>query len=381
MNKTPKHNIREKTVKSEVIFAAILNFDLLYILGDKTVVGDRGSVLSGGQRARVNLARAVYRNSQIILLDDPLSAVDSHVSKYLFDECINGYLAKQKITRILVTHQVHLLKEVDWIVVMEGGRILKQGTYKDIMQSDLDLNSLVGSPVEGSEEDAYSEPEEEDIPFIDGAESRLIKRSDSKVKRATSMSIQSLYSTVSNEDNKRQVAEDQAGSSIPLSVWLDYFLSGAGICFILLTFLVLICSQLVVSGSDYFVTFWTNQEYLRTLNESTVFTTNEGEVLMIVHPLECHYLNYHFFPGIYYYGSLILLVIFVTLLRCALFFSICMHASKVLHSRMFTSLLNAPMKFFNQNPTGRILNRFSKDMGAIDELLPKAMMESIQVLY
>lgn len=245
---------------------------------------------------------------------------------------------------------------------MENGRIMKQGTYKEMMQSDLDLNSLVGSLVGGSVEDVNSEPEEDenDIPYIDGAESRLIKRKEAKFKRDSSMSAQSLYSNISNEQHGHQVAEDQAESSIPFSVWRDYFLSGAGTCFLFLTFLILICSQFVVSGSDYFVTFWTNQEYLRTLNQSTVFTTMEG---------------------IYYYGAIIFMVIFVTMLRCLLFFSICMRASKVLHSRMFASLLSAPMKFFNQNPTGRILNRFSKDMGAIDELLPKAMMESIQVKF
>jgi ABC-type multidrug transport system fused ATPase/permease subunit len=79
--------------------------------GDKTFIGERGSSLSGGQRARVSLARAVYKNASIYFLDDPLSAVDSHVGKHLFDECIgpNGYLARQRATRILVTHQVHFL--------------------------------------------------------------------------------------------------------------------------------------------------------------------------------------------------------------------------------------------------------------------------------
>ena len=78
--------------------------------GDKTLVGERGSSLSGGQRARVSLARAVYKNASIYLLDDPLSAVDAHVGKQLFEDCIgpNGYLAKRQNTRILVTHQVEV---------------------------------------------------------------------------------------------------------------------------------------------------------------------------------------------------------------------------------------------------------------------------------
>lgn len=85
-------------------------------LGDQTIVGERGVSLSGGQRARINLARAVYREADIYLFDDPLSAVDTHVGKNLFNECIANFL-KQK-TRILVTHQVQYLKTVDIIFVL-----------------------------------------------------------------------------------------------------------------------------------------------------------------------------------------------------------------------------------------------------------------------
>lgn len=86
--------------------------------GDKTQVGERGAALSGGQRARVALARAVYRDADAYLLDDPLSAVDAHVAKHLFEECIQKYLGGK--TRILVTHQVQFLKGADLIIVMDN---------------------------------------------------------------------------------------------------------------------------------------------------------------------------------------------------------------------------------------------------------------------
>lgn len=82
-----------------------------------TIVGDRGVSLSGGQRARINLARAVYRKADIYLLDDPLSAVDTHVARHLYKKCIVEYLKNK--TRILVTHQLQFLKRVDYIVVLE----------------------------------------------------------------------------------------------------------------------------------------------------------------------------------------------------------------------------------------------------------------------
>ena len=100
--------------------ALIKDFEQLPF-GDKTIIGERGSSLSGGQKARVSLARAVYREAGLYLLDDPLSAVDAHVGRHLFDQCIGrrGYLGKQKATRILVTHQVHFLKEADHIIIMK----------------------------------------------------------------------------------------------------------------------------------------------------------------------------------------------------------------------------------------------------------------------
>lgn len=94
--------------------------------GDKTIVGERGVSLSGGQRARINLARAVYKQADIYLLDDPLSAVDTHVGKQLFEECVAGYLREKMV--ILITHQLQYLKEVDHIIILENGVIKAEGS-------------------------------------------------------------------------------------------------------------------------------------------------------------------------------------------------------------------------------------------------------------
>lgn len=112
----PMDKDRYKTVVKKC--ALQRDFSLLPY-GDKTIVGDRGVSLSGGQRARINLARAVYKQADIYLLDDPLSAVDTHVGKQLFDDCINGYLRNKTV--ILITHQLQYLKDAANIVLIDDG--------------------------------------------------------------------------------------------------------------------------------------------------------------------------------------------------------------------------------------------------------------------
>lgn len=103
--------------------------------GDRTLITEKGISLSGGQRARINLARAVYRDADIYLMDDPLSAVDTHVGKHLFEQCIKKYLKGK--TRILTTHQLQFLKQADLVVIMNNGQIQKVGTFDELSESEL----------------------------------------------------------------------------------------------------------------------------------------------------------------------------------------------------------------------------------------------------
>lgn len=108
--------------------------------GDKTLLGERGASLSGGQRARVNLARAVYSDADIYLLDDPLSAVDAKVGKHIFENCINGLLSNK--VRVLVTHQLQYMKSADYIVILDKGSVVKEGEYEHMKESGMDIDSL-----------------------------------------------------------------------------------------------------------------------------------------------------------------------------------------------------------------------------------------------
>ena len=125
----------------EVIEACSMKRDIaLFPYGDKTLVGEKGMSLSGGQKARINLARAVYADADIVLLDDPLSAVDARVGRHIFDKCIRGLLLHKCV--ILVTHQVQFLQPASQILVLRNGQVESQGTFAELAASN-DL-SLVG---------------------------------------------------------------------------------------------------------------------------------------------------------------------------------------------------------------------------------------------
>ncbi|KAJ9102572.1 hypothetical protein QFC21_002973 [Naganishia friedmannii] len=123
--------------------AALLSDLELFADGDMTEIGERGVNLSGGQKSRLNIARALYSNAEIILLDDPLSAVDAHVGLHLFEEAILGLKERGK-TVVLVTHALHMLaKGVDYIYSLEAGKIVEEGTYGDLIRLDGAFKRLV----------------------------------------------------------------------------------------------------------------------------------------------------------------------------------------------------------------------------------------------
>ncbi|KAJ8929219.1 hypothetical protein NQ314_018098 [Rhamnusium bicolor] len=122
----------------------------LFPYGDLTLVGERGVTLSGGQRARINLARAIYKDADIYLLDDPLSAVDTHVGKQLFDECICGYLRNKCV--VLVTHQLQYLRNVEVIYLLQDGKIETSGSYTELQASDSKFTKLLTNNQDEEEE-------------------------------------------------------------------------------------------------------------------------------------------------------------------------------------------------------------------------------------
>ncbi|XP_044750660.1 probable multidrug resistance-associated protein lethal(2)03659 isoform X2 [Coccinella septempunctata] len=341
----------------EVIKVCALERDLsLFPYGDKSIVGDRGVTLSGGQRARINLARAIYKDADIYIFDDPLSAVDTHVGKQLFENCICGYL-KYKAT-ILVTHQIQYLANVDRIYLMENGRVEAEGTYQDILNSGKEFAELFKAEI----------PIEDD----DEEEEKFIK------KRKKKFSVMEEQDDI--QDEPLVESEGVKKGSISGRVYRTYLKAGSNYFMgsILIVFFIL--AQLSASGADYFITYWVNLEQARKEQETMNIYLDESLYnATLSAPRGIFNIEFTRQTCVIIYSSLIASIIFVTITRSLTFFKLCMKASKNLHNNMFSKIVNATMHFFNANSAGRILNRFSKDMGAIDELLPAAIIDTIQV--
>ncbi|KAK9680179.1 ABC transporter transmembrane region [Popillia japonica] len=380
-----------RSVYSEVVKVCALGRDFeQFPQGDKTLVGERGVSLSGGQRARINLARAVYREADIYLLDDPLSAVDAHVGKELFEECIIKYLKGK--TRILVTHQLQFLKQVDQIIIVDNGQIEKVGTFEELSENE--LSYLKRS---ASEEELEKQPKENEI-----IRKRLV-------------SIASTESSVDHETENVEPVETQElmeKGAVSSSLYKKYFNAGAPIIALILLALLFIIAQMSSNAADLWVTYWTNNEekfyknqiqvvekeielnpttiisYNMTDENSTDIENFDDSNYTIEDQLWDQFKNESLYTNIpehsqdfyiYLYTLFIIGSIVLTTLRSLLFFKVCMKASKNLHNTMFSNLLRATMRFFDVNPSGRILTRFSKDMGQIDETLPRAMLDALQI--
>ncbi|KAG5876600.1 hypothetical protein JTB14_021567 [Gonioctena quinquepunctata] len=397
----------DQSTYDEVVEVCALQKDFdQFPQGDKTIVGERGVSLSGGQRARINLARAIYREADIYLLDDPLSAVDTHVGRHLFDECIYRHLKGK--TRILVTHQLQYLKNANWIIVINDGHIEAQGTFDELSRKELDFTKLLVAADESSRLEV-EKPEERTV----------LMTNDLSLRKVSILSISaSIYSNDIEVPVENPVNEEKIRSDPNVSPFYEYYKATGSWFLVSLLVILLIIAQASSTATDYWLASWTDQEHIRHSNDSVILesrsisgakevekdledqrnaspsaydylrNTNEStgglgstfqDVFDIVQLNDTVYKLIKTSYALYFYGALVIAAIILTLSRSLLFHKLCMLSSRNLHSKMFHMLLKAPMRFFYTNPSGRILNRFSKDMGAIDEVMPRVLMDSVQI--
>ncbi|KAG7207749.1 hypothetical protein KM043_009361 [Ampulex compressa] len=352
----------QKVVKA----CALLKDFKQFSQGDQTIVGERGSSLSGGQKARINLARALYRQADIYLLDDPLSAVDAHVSKHLFEECIQRYLAGK--TRILATHQLQYIKGVDAIILLEQGKMRVFSHYQDLLHSRPEYGELIAAENETSEDSSI--------------EKTVMRRQFSTSSNRSRTPEASSGGTDDEEENDdpevNNGLEGTSRGAIKGPIILNYFKSGANLCLAFIVMILYIGTQFTASLNDYFVPILVNAEETRHYLYKQMLNNSKGGNITDVIDMEAAGL-YPVNTYIYIYSVIVVGIFLIGISRSLIFYKTCMLCSQRLHDMVFSALIRTGMRFFDTNPSGRILNRFSKDLGAIDELLPKAILDAGQI--
>uniref|UniRef100_A0A8D2L2R0 Uncharacterized protein n=1 Tax=Varanus komodoensis TaxID=61221 RepID=A0A8D2L2R0_VARKO len=303
-------------------------------VGDQTEIGERGVNISGGQKQRVSLARAVYSNADLYLLDDPLSAVDVHVGKHLFEEVIGPSGLLKNKTRILVTHNLTLLPQSDIIVVMEAGRIIELGSYAELLSKRANFAELVLAFGGGKDN--------EETP------SMTIENAQVKDKFLCLFLFQCKITFFNSSFDHRSMfsmkKEKVATGTMKFSIVLKY-LQAFGWSWMWLTTAAYLGQNATAIGQNLWLSTWTT------------------EVKQIKDFGEWKHLRNH---KLSIYG---LLGFIQGLLVCCGAYvltrgSLC--ASRALHHQMLDSVLHLPLRYFETNPLGQIINRFTKDMFIVD---------------
>ncbi|XP_025017040.1 canalicular multispecific organic anion transporter 1 isoform X2 [Tetranychus urticae] len=350
---------------NNVIEACALTPDMKILPGgDKTEIGERGINLSGGQKQRISIARAVYSNSDVYLLDDPLSAVDAHVASHLFDKVIGPKGLLKHKTRLLVTHRITFLPQVDQIIVMKDGKIQESGTYNELMAKKGEFADFIIQYLSESETD---EDLQDENPIMIEAmkasvkpelEARRSNRADSinaLSRQESRMSIRSVRSVSSRglsldkkrgEDLKNYniVATEKAETgSVKYSVYFEFF-QAVGVMAFIVTILFYVIANGLNFGSTLWLTEWSEDaEDPTKLNDTS---------------LRLYRLSVYAVLGI---GSSIMIFINATIIAMAF-----LNGATWIHNQMLNKMIRAPMSFFDTTPMGRILNRFTKDIDNAD---------------
>uniref|UniRef100_A0A667ZFE2 Cystic fibrosis transmembrane conductance regulator n=1 Tax=Myripristis murdjan TaxID=586833 RepID=A0A667ZFE2_9TELE len=342
----------------KVLKACALKRDLeLLPDGDLTLIGDRGATLSGGQKARVNLARAVYQDADIYLLDDPLSAVDAEVGRHLFEQCICGLLKNKP--RILVTHQLQYLKAADQILVLKEGHMVAHGTYAELQRSGVDFTSLLQK----------DEEEEQQAPHDISTRTRTLSQNSVLSHTSSVHSVKDGADQLPPEPVLTVVEESRAEGTIGVGLYVKYLRAGASVVLLLIVIVINILAQGAYVLQDWWLAYWAGEQDKLTQNRNHTQNNATTE------------LDTNFYLSIYA-GNLktdIDTTIILGFARNFILFNVLVKCAQTLHNRMFSSILRTPVRFFDVNPIGRILNRFSKDIGQLDSNMPWTFVDFIQV--
>uniref|UniRef100_A0A673LNP5 Canalicular multispecific organic anion transporter 1-like n=1 Tax=Sinocyclocheilus rhinocerous TaxID=307959 RepID=A0A673LNP5_9TELE len=348
-------DVNEERYRS-VVEGCALGPDLDLLPGrDQTEIGEKGINLSGGQKQRVSLARAVYSSADVYLLDDPLSAVDSHVGKHLFERVIGPKGLLKDKTRILVTHGISFLPYVDEIVVLVNGVVSEVGSYDGLRASKGAFSEFL---------ETYGKDESTTTDFIAGVHFCMHQDCFIYIFFVFSVSLRkssSVRSKKDSDDKKGQrLIEKEAMETgrVKFSVYLQY-LRSMGWCLVTWSFLFYFIQNVAIIGQNLWLSDWTDDsvKYFNTTYPNHIRDTRIGV-----------------------FGALGVAQGFLVFLGTILLADGSISASRSLHTSLLSNILKVPMVFFDTTPSGRIVNRFAKDIFTVDEMIPMSFRSWILCL-
>ncbi|KAH9924719.1 metal resistance protein YCF1 [Fomitopsis serialis] len=349
-----------------VLDACALRQDLALLPnGDLTEVGEKGITLSGGQRARVALARAVYARADLIILDDVLAAVDAHVARHVFDNVIgpHGLLATK--ARIVVTNSIHFLKQFDKILYIRRGIILETGTYHDLVNnSDTQLYSLINghgslttsgmsTPFLGDTATPSSEGDTA-VDFSRSLTEEKLETVDTKLERRKSFCKATLIDNLPTRTVSDGITKEHSEQGrVKADVYLQYIKAASK------------------TGFTFFVVCMVLQQVTSVLGNNTLRAWGEHNLTTGSNKDAFWYLMMY---GLYSLASNLLGTV-----AAILMWVLCsVRSSRLLHDSMLNAVMRAPLNFFELTPTGRILNLFSRDTYVVDQIIARVMQNTIR---
>ena len=337
----------------DAIEASALHADLdLWPLGEFTFIGERGVNLSGGQKARVSLARAMYAQPDVYLLDDPLSAVDARVGAHIFQHGITGLMRRKRPGAarapavVLVTHRLHYALHADCVALMIDGKIPITGTMEHIMSSKYGVQvELLAKHVETADTGA-------------GAAAASPSPASPSPHPMVNEDVEEGGKDggrreVAGDDAKQgaQVAEESSTGSVTLATYRDYLRSMGSVGETIGVFFLCFLGEAAVIMPNWWLSQWASASDEEQRDET----------------------------WLYVYAAMAGVAILLGLARAQVFFGYALNAAASLHRSMLGSVIRAPMKFFDDHPSGRVLNRFSEDQATLDAQLPWTMYDFVQV--
>ncbi|KAG1885552.1 P-loop containing nucleoside triphosphate hydrolase protein [Suillus subluteus] len=345
--------LEHATIRDNIIFGSKLGFDeeryhtvveacalerdlVVFEAGDMTEIGEKGITLSGGQRARIALARAMYSEANCILLDDPLAAVDMHTAQHIVQHCLSGELARDR-TIILVTHHISLcLPIASYVVELSRGSIARAGdkeVFQDIGELDL-LNEVDDEETEVGTSGTQT-------PNDDIAVDVLPKQRPSQIVR------------------KLVEAEVRAEGRVPFRTYWVY-IKAAGLMSWALTLVLMLMIRMINIGNQVFLAKWGESYDV----SASVFLPSVKYPWDDLPPPDVNVK-----PWLLIYLYISIAGAFSVLAYISLGYYASLQASRSLFFRLLQRLTRAPARFFDTTPIGRILNRFTTDINTIDGAL------------